>query len=43
MCVKLPLGDLNTDPFPPHPISIYTCEVTIASRVCSDDKNFYKL
>ena len=33
MCVKLPLGDLNPDPCPPHPTSIYTCGVTTASRV----------
>ena len=37
MCVKLPLGDLNPDPFSstPHkyPTSIYTCRVTTALRV----------
>ena len=33
MCVKLPLGDLNPVPYPPHLISTYTYEVTIASRV----------
>ena len=35
MCVKLFPGDLNPDPYPPHPTSIYTCGVTTASRVCS--------
>ena len=34
MCVKLPLGDLNLSPCPPHPTSTYTCRVTIAPRVC---------
>ena len=34
MCVKLPSGDLNPDPYPPHLISTYTCRVTIAPRVC---------
>ena len=37
MCVKLPPGELNFDfcpPPSPHPISIYTCEVTTAPRVC---------
>ena len=34
MCLKLPLGDLNPCPYPPHPINTYTCEVTIASRAC---------
>ena len=35
MCVKLPPGDLNPDPCPPHPTSTYTCGVTIISNVCS--------
>ena len=34
MCVKLPPGDLNLGPYPPHPTSTYTCGVTIAPRVC---------
>ena len=34
MCVKLPPGDLNIGPSPPHPTSTYTCGVTIAPRVC---------
>ena len=32
MCVKLPLGDLNPDPCPPHSTSTYTCGA-IAPRV----------
>ena len=35
MSVKLPLGDLNLSPCPPHLTSTYTCGVTIASRVCN--------
>ena len=35
MCVKLPLGNLNPDSYPPHPTSTYTCGVTIAPRMCS--------
>ena len=34
MYVKLPSGDLNPNPYPLHLTSIYTCEVTIAPRVC---------
>ena len=34
MCVKLPPGDLNFSPYPPHPISTYTYGLTIAPRVC---------
>ena len=30
MCVKLPLGDLNSGPCPPYPLSTYTYGVTIA-------------
>ena len=37
MYVKLPLGNLNLDPYPPDPTSIYTCGVTIAPKVCGDD------
>ena len=33
MFVKLPPGDLNPDPNPPHLTSIYTYEVTTAPRV----------
>ena len=33
MCVKLPLGDLNPDPYPSYLTSIYTCEVTTAPKV----------
>ena len=36
MCVKLSLGDLNLDPCPQHPTSIYTCGVTTALRVRGD-------
>ena len=28
MCVKLFPGDLNPDPYPPHPTSIYTLGAT---------------
>ena len=35
MYVKLPLKDLNFDPYPPHLTSTYTCEVIIIPRVCS--------
>ena len=34
MCVKFLPGNLNLGPCPPHPISIYTCEVTTAPKVC---------
>ena len=34
MYVKFPLKDLNPGSYPPHLTSIYTCEVTIAPRVC---------
>ena len=33
MCVKLLFGDLNFNPYPPHPTSIYICEVTTTPRV----------
>ena len=32
MYVKLPLGNLNFKPSPPHPTCIYTCGVTTAIR-----------
>ena len=34
--MKLSFGDLNSSlyPSPPHPTITYTCEVTIAPRVC---------
>ena len=45
MCVKLPLKDLNSGPYPPHSISTYTCGVTIVPRVCGnrhgDDYKLY--
>ena len=34
--MKLPLRDLNLNPYPPHPTSTYTCRVIIALRVCGD-------
>ena len=33
MCVKLPLRDLNLNPYPLHSTSIYTCRVTIMPRM----------
>ena len=33
MCVELPFRDLNSNPYPPHPTSIYTYRVTTALRV----------
>ena len=36
-CVKLPFGDLNLDPYPPHPTNMYTYKVIIAPRVCGED------
>ena len=39
ICVKLPPKDLNPDPYPPHPTSIYICGVTTASRVSSGSIN----
>ena len=45
MCVKFPLKDLNSGPYPPHSISTYTCGVTIVPRVCGnrhgDDYKLY--
>ena len=41
MYVKFPLEDLNSDLCPPHPTSIYTCEVTIASRVHGGTISFH--
>ena len=43
MCVKLPLEDLNPDRCPPHPISIYTCGVTTAPRVCGGYLSTFEL
>ena len=36
--MKLSPRDLNPSPYPPHPTSTYTCEVTIAPKVCGDFK-----
>ena len=38
MFVNLSFGDLNSQPLLPHPISTYTCGLTIALRVHSDTK-----
>ena len=38
MCVKLSPRNLNSSPWPPHPINIYTCGVTIAPKVCGGKK-----
>ena len=35
--MKLPLGDLNPGPYSSHPTNTYTCEVTIAPKVCGDE------
>ena len=35
MCVKLPYRDLNPNSCLSHPTNTYTCEVTIAQRVCN--------
>ena len=32
MCVKLPPGDLNLLPYPPHLTNTYTCRVTAALK-----------
>ena len=34
MCVNLPFGGLNPNPYPPHLTSTYTYGVTIEPRVC---------
>ena len=36
MCVKLPLINLNLDPYPPYPTNTYIYGVTIVLRVCGD-------
>ena len=41
MCVKLFLGDLNSDFCPRHPISTYTCGVIIVQRVCNDKTVYF--
>ena len=33
LCLKLPPENLNPDSYPSHPISTYTCRMTIVSRV----------
>ena len=39
--MKLPPGDLNSSPCPPHPTSSYTYGVTTAPRVRGDNKLFF--
>ena len=34
VCVKLPLGNLNSNSYPLYATSTYTYKVTIASKVC---------
>ena len=36
VCVKLSLGDLNSDFYPLYPISTYTYEMTTTQRVHGD-------
>ena len=36
MCVKLPLINLNLDPYPPYPTNTYIYGVIIVLRVCGD-------
>ena len=40
MYVKLPLKDLNPDSYPPHPTSIYACNVTTAPKVHNEMGKF---
>ena len=35
MCVKLPPKDLNLGLSPPHPTSIYTCEIVVNNELNS--------
>ena len=37
ICVKLIIGDLNFSPYPSHPTSAYTCEVTTLPKVRGGD------
>ena len=39
MYVKISPGNLNPNPYPLHPTNIYTCRVTIVSRLCDGSKN----
>ena len=41
MCVKLPPGDLNPDPYPPHSTNIYTCRVTIAPKMYDNEEMMF--
>ena len=40
MCVKLPHGHLNSNPYSLHSTSTNTCELTIALRVCDGKYRF---
>ena len=35
MYIKLPLGNLNPSPYPPHLTNTYTYKVTIMPKVCN--------
>ena len=37
MCIKLSPGNLNPSHFSTHPTNTYTCEVTIAPKVCDGE------
>ena len=41
MCVKLSLGDLNSNPCPSHLTNTY--KMTITPRICSGERNLYLL
>ena len=40
MCVKFLLGNMNPDPYPPHPTYTYTCGITLVLRVCGEETLF---
>ena len=42
MYMKLPLRDLNPNPYSPHPTSIYTCGVTTSPRVRGGETLIFK-
>ena len=42
MCVKFPIGDLNSGPYPPHLTNIYICGVTTAPRMRGGKCKFFK-
>ena len=39
--MKLLPENLNSDPYPPHLTSTYTCKVTTALRVCSGKERHF--